>query len=98
MRFKLVSVSASNANTTLLKLRTATGGSVFGLQLSSSRLLAARNDTKSTPLSSTTNAVSVSDWHFVEVHLVIAGAKHEILKESDGVRAQFWRAFDDFIP
>jgi lysophospholipase len=30
--------------------------------------------------------------------VVIAGAKHEMLKETDAVRAQFWRAFDDFIP
>lgn len=27
----------------------------------------------------------------------IAGARHEILKETDRVRAQFWAAFDDFV-
>jgi lysophospholipase len=31
-------------------------------------------------------------------HLVIAGAKHEILQEQDRYRAQFWAAFDAFIP
>jgi lysophospholipase len=28
--------------------------------------------------------------------LEIAGARHEILMETDGVRAQFWQAFDAF--
>jgi lysophospholipase len=31
-------------------------------------------------------------------HLVIAGAKHEILQEQDRFRAQFWAAFDAFVP
>lgn len=31
-------------------------------------------------------------------HLMIAGAKHEILQEQDRYRAQFWAAFDAFIP
>lgn len=31
-------------------------------------------------------------------HLVIAGAKHEILQEQDRYRAQFWAAFDAFVP
>ena len=31
-------------------------------------------------------------------HLVIAGAKHEILQEQDRFRSQFWAAFDAFIP
>ena len=31
-------------------------------------------------------------------HLVIAGAKHEILQEQDRFRAQFWAAFDVFVP
>jgi len=30
--------------------------------------------------------------------LVIAGAKHEILQEQDRYRAQFWAAFDAFVP
>ncbi len=28
----------------------------------------------------------------------IAGARHEIMMERDDLRAQFWRAFDEFIP
>lgn len=31
-------------------------------------------------------------------HLVVPGARHEILQEQDSFRAQFWAAFDAFIP
>jgi lysophospholipase len=31
-------------------------------------------------------------------HLVVVGAKHEILMEQDRYRAQFWAAFDAFVP
>jgi lysophospholipase len=31
-------------------------------------------------------------------HLVVAGARHEILMEQDHYRAQFWAAFDAFVP
>ena len=31
-------------------------------------------------------------------HLVIEGARHEILQEQDIYRAQFWAAFDAFVP
>ena len=31
-------------------------------------------------------------------HLVIAGARHEILMEQDRHRTQFWAAFDAFVP
>jgi lysophospholipase len=31
-------------------------------------------------------------------HLVIAGAKHEILQERDEIRDQFWAAFDAYVP
>src|ERR1700674_5079551 len=31
-------------------------------------------------------------------HLVIAGARHEILMEQDRYRSQFWAAFDAFVP
>jgi len=30
-------------------------------------------------------------------HLTIDGAKHEILQETDDIRAQFWAAFDPFV-
>jgi lysophospholipase len=36
-------------------------------------------------------AVQLPDVH----HIVIAGAKHEILMEADPFRAQFWAAFDE---
>jgi lysophospholipase len=31
-------------------------------------------------------------------HLILPGAKHEILQEQDAYRAQFWAAFDAFVP
>lgn len=31
-------------------------------------------------------------------HLVIPGARHELLQEQDRFRAQFWAAFDAFVP
>jgi lysophospholipase len=31
-------------------------------------------------------------------HLVIAGARHELLMEADRFRSQFWAAFDAFVP
>ncbi|HZL31319.1 MAG TPA: alpha/beta hydrolase [Pseudolabrys sp.] len=31
-------------------------------------------------------------------HLILPGAKHEILQEQDQYRAQFWAAFDAFVP
>jgi lysophospholipase len=31
-------------------------------------------------------------------HLVIPGARHELLQEQDRIRAQFWAAFDAFVP
>jgi lysophospholipase len=31
-------------------------------------------------------------------HLIIAGAKHELLMEQDRYRGQFWAAFDAFVP
>ncbi|MGH6671734.1 MAG: alpha/beta fold hydrolase [Xanthobacteraceae bacterium] len=31
-------------------------------------------------------------------HLVVIGAKHELLMEQDRLRAQFWAAFDAFVP
>jgi lysophospholipase len=31
-------------------------------------------------------------------HLIVAGARHEILQEQDRYRQQFWAAFDAFVP
>ncbi len=31
-------------------------------------------------------------------HLVVVGAKHELLMEQDRFRSQFWAAFDAFVP
>jgi lysophospholipase len=57
-------------------------------------MLAASNDTVvSTP------AIEEFAYHLRGgSHLVIAGSKHEILQEQDRYRAQFWAAFDAFVP
>jgi lysophospholipase len=57
-------------------------------------MLAASNDTiVSTP------AIEEFAYHCrAGSHLVIAGAKHEILQEQDRYLAQFWAAFDAFVP
>jgi lysophospholipase len=57
-------------------------------------MLAASNDVVvSTP------AIEEFAYHLrAGSHLVIAGSKHEILQEQDRYCAQFWAAFDAFVP
>jgi lysophospholipase len=57
-------------------------------------MLAASNDTVvSTP------AIEEFAYHLrAGSHLVIAGARHELLQEQDRYRSQFWAAFDAFVP
>jgi lysophospholipase len=46
-----------------------------------------------------TAAIEGFAWHLrAGSHLVIAGSRHEILQEQDRIRAQFWAAFDAFVP
>ena len=57
-------------------------------------MLAASSDTVGS-----TAAIEEFAYHLrAGSHLVIAGAKHEILQEQDRYRAQFWAAFDAFVP
>ena len=57
-------------------------------------MLAASNDTIVS-----TSAIEEFAYHLrAGSHLVIAGAKHEILQEQDRYREQFWAAFDAFVP
>ena len=57
-------------------------------------MLAACNDTVVS-----TAAIEEFAYHLrAGSHLVIAGSKHEILQEQDRYRAQFWAAFDAFVP
>jgi lysophospholipase len=57
-------------------------------------MLAASNDTIVS-----TAAIEEFAYHLrAGSHLVIAGAKHEILQEQDRYRSQFWAAFDAFVP
>ena len=57
-------------------------------------MIAASNDTVvSTP------AIEEFAYHLrAGSHLVIAGAKHEILQEQERYRQQFWAAIDAFVP
>ncbi len=57
-------------------------------------MLAASNDTIVS-----TSAIEEFAYHLrAGSHLVIAGSKHEILQEQERYRAQFWAAFDAFVP
>jgi len=57
-------------------------------------MLAASND-----MVVSTSAIEEFAYHLpAGSHLVIAGAKHEILQEQERYRAQFWAAFDAFVP
>ncbi len=57
-------------------------------------MMAASNDTVVS-----TAAIEEFAYHLrAGSHLVIAGSKHEILQEQDRFRAQFWAAFDAFVP
>ncbi len=57
-------------------------------------MMAASNDTVVS-----TAAIEEFAYHLrAGSHLVIAGAKHEILQEQDRFRSQFWAAFDAFVP
>jgi len=57
-------------------------------------MLGASNDTIVS-----TGAIEEFAYHMrTGSHLVIAGARHEILQEQDRYRLQFWAAFDAFVP
>ena len=45
-------------------------------------------------------AVRTPDHYLNEIasHLIVAGARHELMMEQDRYRAQFWAAFDAFVP
>jgi lysophospholipase len=46
-----------------------------------------------------TAAIEAFGFHLLAGrHLILAGAQHEILQEQDQYRAQFWAAFDAFVP
>jgi lysophospholipase len=54
---------------------------------------AGRDEVVSTP------AIETFGMHLLAgSHLIVAGAQHEILQEQDQFRAQFWAAFDAFVP
>ena len=57
-------------------------------------MLAASND-----VVVSTAAIEEFAYHLrAGTHLVIVGARHEILQEQDRYRSQFWAAFDAFVP
>jgi len=54
---------------------------------------AGRDDIVSTPATETFGMNLLAGRH-----LILAGSRHEILQEQDHYRAQFWAAFDAFVP
>jgi hypothetical protein len=70
LRFKILSQGANSVN--LAKFRTATGGSIGGILVTSTGKLAFRNDAGGTTTTSTTTATAGA-WHQLEVHLTVDG-------------------------
>ena len=94
VRFKIVSVGANNVY--ILKERTSTGGSIFGLYVSSTdSTLSLRNDAGSVTVRSTT-PVSLGTWHELQVRLRIAGTAGEIETWLDGARIEALSRTDNF--
>jgi Bacterial Ig domain/Calcineurin-like phosphoesterase len=79
-RFKIKSLGS---NAFLQKFRTATGGSLFGVYVSSTGKLSTRNDVWGASLSSST-VVSAGDWHDLQVSVTIAGASGSTAVWLDG--------------
>ncbi|MFL5838888.1 MAG: fibronectin type III domain-containing protein, partial [Thermoleophilaceae bacterium] len=89
------SASAWSGTTALLKLRTGTGTSLFGVQVSSAGKLQVRNDVASKTTASTT-VVSTGTWHLLEAHLVVAGTSSTVSVTLDGTPVSGLSLTDDF--
>jgi chitodextrinase len=82
VRFLIRSLATT---TNLLKLRTASGGSVLSVYLSSADQLGVRNEVAATSTTSSTKA-SVGAWHTVVVHLVVNGTASQVETWLDGTQ------------
>jgi hypothetical protein len=80
-RFKMI--SQSQTTVILLRLRTATGASIARIYLTSSQMLATRNDITGTTITSSTKA-PLGSWHTVEVRMSIADTASQIEVVLDG--------------
>src|SRR5512138_945025 len=81
MRFKIISLSS---NVYLLKLRSASGSSIYGVFLTSSGKLASRNDVNATTTTSTTTVTS-GVWHDLQARVTINGPTSQSDVWLDGV-------------
>jgi hypothetical protein len=71
LRFKILSQGANSVY--LQRYRTAAGGSILGVFLSSTNRLGYRNDISGVTTTSTTT-VTTGTWHELQVHMLINGA------------------------
>ena len=81
IRFNLLSQDTNNLD--LLRLRTATGGSLAILYVTPTGKLALRNATTATATASATT-VSKSAWHDMQIHLTVNGASSGVEVWLDG--------------
>ena len=81
--------------TTLLKMRTASGGSVVGLLITNKGRLSYRNDVAGRTVNGTTVFIAGS-WHEVVIHLTTVGSASLVEIWLDGIRASDLSRTDDF--
>jgi hypothetical protein len=93
LRFR--SAGAWSGTTALLKLRSGTGTSLLGVQVSSAGKLQLRNDVASRTTTSTT-IVTTETWHLLEAHLVVAGTSSTVSVSLDGTPVLGLSPTDDF--
>ena len=75
--------ASPSKTTTILKLRTATGGSLLGILVTSRGRLSYRNDVAGRTVNSTTT-MSAGAWHELVVHLTTTGTSSVIAVWLDG--------------
>ncbi|HEX4718043.1 MAG TPA: metallophosphoesterase [Thermoleophilaceae bacterium] len=92
-----VAASAWTGTTALLKMRSATGGSILGVQVSSAGKLAVRDDAAATPKTiSSQTLVSTGTWHTLQAHLLVAGTLSSYQVTLDGTPVAALSGTDDF--
>ena len=70
----------------LLRLRTAAGGSLGYVFVTSAGQVGVRNDVGATTTTSATTAAPGSGWHAIELHMVVSGTSSSIEVWLDGIK------------